>query len=608
MITIFRSLSNPKEPEYFSLDAVVAGIRTPKQAIINLVADIRSLADKKERDALKVKLPCICFSGKFSERKDTALVEHSGLAVIDLDHLQDVQEVMDKLKLIPYISVAFISPSGDGIKAVARIPKSKEHHVYNYEKLIEDLSGKLNIPNDKYDSTSKNPSRVCFFSHDPECYYNPNASCYTPPPKQIRVETDYNKINIAVNMVRLAVDGEKHHVLLKAARLMGGWVAGGYVTEDMAVQVLESEIRHKNITDFEQAQRTIKDGIEHGKKDPLYETEALESAALLEQNKVKLRSATRKYEFLTDPEEDDSSLKRYMTGDFKLGATTGYEEFDKHFLFKEGEFNVVLGHPNTGKSFFMWWLMVLSAVGHSWRWIVYSTENKISQIKKKLIEFYLNKPMQTISDAEYTAATQWIDDMFAFIRIDKEYTAYDILDFAKILMDEKEYKGFLIDPYNSLSVDKMRIKEMGNMHVYDYAVASEFVRFTDKNNISIYLNAHAMSEAQRRRHPQGHRFAGHPTPPEAADIEGGGKFTNRVTGFYLVIHRYIYHESEWKYTRVDIKKVKDVETGGKPTRYEEPIEFEMNREMTRFTLRNDDYNPIYPTAELPESIDTDLHF
>ena len=83
---------------------------------------------------------------------------------------------------------------------------------------------------------------------------------------------------------------------------------------------------------------------------------------------------------------------------------------------------------------------------------------------------------------------------------------------------------------------------------------------------------------------------------------------NRVTGFYMVIHRYIYHESEWKYTRVDIKKVKDVETGGKPTRYEEPIEFEMNREMTRFTLRNDDYNPIYPTAELPESIDTDLHF
>ena len=68
MITIFRSLSNPKEPEYFSLDAVVAGIRTPKQAIINLVADIRSLADKKERDALRSSY--LVYASRVSSRRE----------------------------------------------------------------------------------------------------------------------------------------------------------------------------------------------------------------------------------------------------------------------------------------------------------------------------------------------------------------------------------------------------------------------------------------------------------------------------------------------------------------------------------------------------------
>ena len=598
MITIFRSLSNPKEPEYFSLDAVVAGIRTPKQAIINLVADIRSLADKKERDALKVKLPCICFSGKFSERKDTALVEHSGLAVIDLDHLQDVQEVMDKLKLIPYISVAFISPSGDGIKAVARIPKSKEHHVYNYEKLIEDLSGKLNIPNDKYDSTSKNPSRVCFFSHDPECYYNPNASCYTPPPKQIRVETDYNKINIAVNMVRLAIDGEKHHVLLKAARLMGGWVAGGYVTEDMAVQVLESEIRHKNITDFEQAQRTIKDGIEHGKKDPLYETEALESAALLEQNKVKLRSATRKYEFLTDPEEDSKALDKYRMGGFDMGLSTGFRELDRHFLHKQGVMNIWLGLANVGKSWTVWYIChVLPALMYGWRSIIYSTENRTSTIKKKFIEFKLDKKLIDMSDQEYEEGCKWLDEMFTFIRIDRDYSIYDILDFTRILMDEKEYHSILIDPWNTLSKDATTYSQVGkNTHEYEYAALRQLVAFTNKHNITANVTMHAITDAARIKHTSG-PYTGFVAPPLESHAEGGVKSTNRATGFVLVLHRYLGHETEKFITRIYVKKVKETESGGSHTGVDDPVLITLNRDMTHFHEVDDDYSPTIKNYE-----------
>lgn len=596
-ITVFSDFSKTKDPRYTNLDAVVESIRNPRQ-------QTREAIDKaREGDAeAKKSLPCICFSGKFPERLDSAITEHSGLAVIDFDKLPSAETIKDKLKLLPYITVAFISPSGNGVKAVAKIPRSIQHHRKNYEFLVDKVRSDLNIPDKYLDKTSKNESRICYGSYDLDCYYNPNAKTLIPPQDKTTIETDYSKLDIAVKMIRLAHDGEKHHILLKAARLMGGYISGGVLDETIARQVLLSEISNRNIEDVEQAKRTIEDGLKYGKAAPLYETEEIESGALLQQLKVKYKSIGRKYEFLVNNEEDRADIQRYRDGGFEMGKPTGHKDLDKHFLFKEGEFNVLLGHANTGKSFFMWWLMALSALSLGWRWIVYSTENKTRQIKKKLVEFYTNKPIHELSDSEYEEALDWVDEMFAFIRIDKSYTGFEILDFAKVLMDEKEYKGFLIDPYNSLSIDKSKFKEVGNSrHEYDYELASEYVSFCDRRNVSIYLNAHAVSEALRKKHAQGHEFSGHPMPPEAADIEGGGKFVNRVTGFFMVVHRYIYHESEWRFTRVEIKKVKDVETGGRPTKYEEPVEFKMNGNLTEFTERHSNFNPMFPNenTEVP---------
>ena len=606
-VTLFDHYSKVNEPKYFDFDSIVEGIRHASQSTKSKIDEVRNSSDEKQRKKAKDSLPCICFSGKFTKRSDDALVEHSGLAVIDFDKLKDVQEVKDKLKLVPYIALAFVSPSGNGIKAVARIPKSIDHHRKNYDHLIDDLKGQLNLGEKHFDKTSQNPSRICYASYDPDLYHNPQAKTYIPPKEFRIVETDYNKINVAINMIRLSTDGQKHHTLLKAAKLMGGYIAGGVVEEQMAVTVLEAEIRHRDITDFKQAQRTIQDGLEYGKSAPLYEIEGIEGEANLDQMKVRLKSATRRYEFLSDPEDDDAGLERYIDGSFQRGLQTGYKELDEHFLFKEGEFNALIGHANTGKSWWVWWMTVVASYHYGWRWIYYCTENKTRQIKKKLIEFYCDQKIQDIEPASYVEAKAWVEEMFSFIRIDKDYSAYDLLDFAKVLMDEKEYKGFMIDPYNSLSADKMRMKEVGgNRHEYDYSVSTEFVKFCDKYNISIWLCAHPMTEALRRKHGNGHNYAGHPMPPEASDMEGGGKWINRVTGFFVVIHRYIYHDTDWRYTRVEIKKVKDVETGGKTTKYDEPIEFQLNKDMTHFHIRHNEFNPIHPNYNLPDGIRNDI--
>ena len=63
---------------------------------------------------------------------------------------------------------------------------------------------------------------------------------------------------------------------------------------------------------------------------------------------------------------------------------------------------------------------------------------------------------------------------------------------------------------------------------------------------------------------------GHPIPPMASDIEGGGKFVNRADEM-ICIHRYTQHETEWVFSHLHVRKVKDMESGGRPTPLENPI-------------------------------------
>lgn len=59
----------------------------------------------------------------------------------------------------------------------------------------------------------------------------------------------------------------------------------------------------------------------------------------------------------------------------------------------------------------------------------------------------------------------------------------------------------------------------------------------------------------------------------ASDVEGGSKFVARADEF-VVIHRYTQHEMDWIFTDIHIRKVKELESGGRPTPLEQPIRLE----------------------------------
>jgi hypothetical protein len=203
-ITIFKDLYKSNDvPYHVGIDTVLSRLKNSKSK--DTVLAIRDSKEESERTSLKKKLPCILFGGSFNRRAIDGLIEHSGLMVLDLDHLDNVNDIKNELKEIPYVLLAFVSPSGNGLKFIVRIPKCtpKEHSQYFIE--FQKKYDFLNI-----DSSGKDVSRVCFESYDPDYYYNPKAEVFEPKINDvgfsiservpvIPIESEDEKINRIVN-------------------------------------------------------------------------------------------------------------------------------------------------------------------------------------------------------------------------------------------------------------------------------------------------------------------------------------------------------------------------------------------------------------------------
>lgn len=274
---------------------------------------------------------------------------------------------------------------------------------------------------------------------------------------------------------------------------------------------------------------------------------------------------------LIDQNNLKTKLNDIRTGKIKEGERIGFPEIDDYIRFKQGNFCVILGHANVGKTTLILYMMLLFSKRLNKRWLVFSSENESHSIFRKLIEFLEQKPITKIDEATFNKHLSWLQDYFKVIDNDKMYDYRALLEFATSIKDAWNYDGLLIDPYNSLIKATELMKSVGG-HEYDYQATTEMRIFCKKTGVSIWLNTHANTNALRMKHPMGHDYVGHPIPPMASDVEGGGKFVNRADDFY-VLHRYIQHPSEWMYTHLHVRKIKEIETGGKPTPMDSPIKF-----------------------------------
>jgi hypothetical protein len=184
-ITIFQTIKDTDTPFYRDVNVILDRIRDG--ATKEIVKRIRNEKNKSERNEIKKLLPAICFSGTFKKRLDNALIEHSGLICLDFDGYQKQKELLQDKEMLSknkYVFSVFISPSGNGLKVLVKIPADQDNHT-NYFNSLEKY---FNSP--YFDKTSKNISRVCYESYDPLIFVNEKSSIW-----DIIEEPEYTEVS-----------------------------------------------------------------------------------------------------------------------------------------------------------------------------------------------------------------------------------------------------------------------------------------------------------------------------------------------------------------------------------------------------------------------------
>ena len=142
---------------------------------------------KQAADREKKASPCVSVSVTFSDGKDKAHIESwTSLGMVDLDHVpaERMAEVLRLIRSDEHTLLCFTTISGEGIRILYRYNGLTDDASVN-EKVHEVVFQAINrhyarLTGCKTDGKCKNATRLTVLAHDPEVYYNPQATecCY----------------------------------------------------------------------------------------------------------------------------------------------------------------------------------------------------------------------------------------------------------------------------------------------------------------------------------------------------------------------------------------------------------------------------------------------
>lgn len=134
---------------------------------------------EKEVKEKKPGLPVITAHGYFPEgRKDKDPHTFYNTILTDIDHItkEQIDELMPRIKKLPFVVFACRSVRGGGIHILSRVEVKDGINDDNFKdvwvKTTLIVEGRLNV---EADESVKSISQCMFLNHDAEAYYNPDA-------------------------------------------------------------------------------------------------------------------------------------------------------------------------------------------------------------------------------------------------------------------------------------------------------------------------------------------------------------------------------------------------------------------------------------------------
>lgn len=347
--TIYQNIYS-KDAHYITIEKALQRIKSG--ASEQRVKEIRDSLDKEKANYLKRSLPSICFSGKFHpNREDSCLQEHSGYIVLDFDNLDDPKSKVENLSISPFISAAWISPGGNGVKALVKIADGSKHRLHF--NALKELFPEI-------DESGVNPSRVCYESYDPNIYLNEKADTFTRTLETTKV-TEVNAVGdervIFSNILKWLtnkggafVKGERNIYIFKLASACCRFG----VHEQAAISLISNEYPPRN--DFSNSE--LVSVIKSAYKRNIFSSAVFEHEVLIDKTTRKEVSFPKIEEIDPDAPAKDvifgqhvkpNAFKIYEHG-YESVRGVGVPELDNIYKAKKGEVTCLTGFGNAGKA------------------------------------------------------------------------------------------------------------------------------------------------------------------------------------------------------------------------------------------------------------------
>lgn len=224
----------------------------------------------------------------------------------------------------------------------------------------------------------------------------------------------------------------------------------------------------------------------------------------------------------------------------------GLPNADNYFKMELGQWSVVTGIPNSGKSDVMDQICCNMALKYDMRCAMFAPESfpyegHIKRIANKLNETNCNND-------QLNQTKDFIQDHFYWVKIDLEnLTLKGILNAFRDLVFQKGINVCVIDPWNMLDHSAQRD------HSYIGRALSEITQFCQQTNTHLFLVAHPRKiESENGRYKK----------PTLYDISGSADFFNKAYNG-LIVYRCIGERTKFKsdVVKIYIEKVKRKENG-----------------------------------------------
>jgi len=168
-----------REVDSLSLAKIIEQIRGNKYK--KTVSEIRKLIEIGDLERAKqVKRTLVAFtvSGSFEGGpKMVFLKAYNPFVILDINNLTPhlLRYLTFGIKRIEFTKAVFVSPGGRGLKIIVEVDSEMKKHDLAWEQVRDFYEEKLAVA---VENKGDKITRLCFMSHDPDAYFNPESSVY----------------------------------------------------------------------------------------------------------------------------------------------------------------------------------------------------------------------------------------------------------------------------------------------------------------------------------------------------------------------------------------------------------------------------------------------